>query len=154
MMKRIILTLCCLAVIGCTTHTEPDQPAGNEKRSASYVVNVVLPLPKDISGFRADPVHAGSHWPEFKIDRKAFSKILTDWHQVSYEHWQHGYSHVGNEDRTGTIELHDGSTARWMVRPGGLAILSLPNGHTVYLARELTKWSGIGEPMLLPESSK
>ncbi len=145
MMKQIVLTLCCAAIIGCSTRTEPDQPSGDEKRGTSPVANVMLPSPEEISEFKADPIPAWSHWAEFKIDRTAFLKVLTTWHQVSSEHWRLGYSHVGLEDRTGTIRLKDGTSIRWMVKPGGLAYLSLPSGETIFLAKELSRWKGTAE---------
>ena len=144
-MMQTILALCSVAIMGCAIHTEPDQPSVDAKQSASPVTNVVLPIPGQISGFKADPVPALSHCPGFRIDRNTLSEVLTSWHQVSAEHWRHGYSHVAMEDRTGTLKLKDGSIIHWMVKPGGLAFLSLPDGRTVYLAKELTRWKGIAE---------
>ncbi len=95
-----------------------------------------LPSIHDIAEFKADPIPSGTHFPEYRIDRKAIDVVLTTWHQVSRDQWHHQYSHVAGEDRTGTIKLKDGTTIHWMVKPGGLATLSLPKGKTVYLARE------------------
>ena len=98
-----------------------------------------LPDPQNISKFVADPIPAKTHSPEYKITREMFEEVLTKWHQVSAEQWQHGYSHVAMEDRTGTFKLKDGTTVQWMVKPGGLATLRMGSGTTVYLAKELIR---------------
>ena len=124
-----------------TTKVTTQQSPGATAHSRSG-----LPSTPDIAEFKADPVPSRSHWPEYRIDRKVFDRVLTTWHQVSRDQWHHGYSHVAGEDRTGTITLKDGTTIHWMVRPGGLATFSLPNGQTVYLAQSPPPWKANAEP--------
>ena len=77
------------------------------------------------------PVHSGE-----TIGPGLLLKILRDYHMIPKQDWKHGYSHVGGEDRTGTIWLRDRTKIEYMVRPGGLATLTFPDGRTVFLARE------------------
>jgi hypothetical protein len=93
----------------------------------------------DVAQFTADPIsiHADRHFVDFKITRAELDKILDTYHEISADVWMHRYSHVLGGDRTGTITLKDGRMIKWMVRPAGLATLTLPNGVTHYLAREL-----------------
>lgn len=97
------------------------------------------PIPSaDVAQFTADPLpHRGDqHFRDFKITRAELNTILDTYHEVSADIWLHRYSHVYGGDRTGTITLKDGRTIKWLVRPAGLATLTLPNGFTHYLARE------------------
>jgi hypothetical protein len=95
-----------------------------------------VPAEKDIELFYPDPVRRGVHFKDFKIDRAALVKILREYHVIPKQDWKHNYSHVGLEDRTGTIFLRNGARIRYMVRPGGLAALTFLDGRRLYLARE------------------
>lgn len=48
-----------------------------------------------------------------------------------------GCGHVAVEDRTRTIILKDRITIQWRVKPGSFAVLSLADGTTFYLVKEL-----------------
>jgi hypothetical protein len=93
-----------------------------------------VPAEKDIDLFYPDPVRPDVHFKDFKIDRAALVKILRDYQVIPKQDWKH-YSHVGGEDRTGTIFLRDGTRIRYMVRPGGLASLTFLDGRKLYLAK-------------------
>ena len=102
-------------------------------------LRAVRPKAGDIVEFTAAPVSARTN--DFEVKRKDIEKVLRTWHQVSEEHWRHGYSHVAFRDRTGTIRFKDGTLIRWMVKPGGLAMLAFQDGTVLHLAKELTPWT-------------
>jgi hypothetical protein len=116
-----------------------DSPQPNILTLSPLESEVSLPVPQDIAKFVADPGPAKSHWPDYKITRQMLDEVLTKWHQVSADQWQHGYSHVAMEDRTGTIKLKNGTVVQWMVKPGGLATLTMGRETKVYLAKELIR---------------
>ena len=93
-----------------------------------------LPAEKDIDQFYPDPVRGFNYFKDFKIDKADLVKVLQDYHVISKHDWKHGYSHVGGGDRTGTIVLRDGTKIAYMVRPGGLASLTFPDGRKLFLA--------------------
>lgn len=95
-----------------------------------------VPAEKDIEQFNPDPVRRDVHFKDFKIDKADLVKILRDYHVVSKQGWKHNYSHVGGEDRTGTIVLRDGTKIQYMIRPGGLASLTFLDGRELFLASE------------------
>ena len=145
-MKAIRIISLCLLLIGCAGCGRLAQPSSTVRTKAVVHSGSQLPSSQDIVEFKADLVSDRSHWPEYKVDRNVVEDVLRMWHQVSPDHWRHGYSHVAVGDRTGTIKLKDGTTIRWMVKPGGLARLSLPDGNTIYLAKELTQWKENAKP--------
>ena len=93
---------------------------------------------EDIVEFKADPISKLAHFKDFKIERRDLEDIINTYHQISEEHWRHGYHHIAMNDATGIIILKDGSEVKWMVRPGGLASLTYPDGRIIFLAKELT----------------
>lgn len=134
MKKRIACFVALLAVAVCLSCRPKARPT----------VGTVRPEPGDIADFHADPVPARTHFKTFKVERKDLEDVLRTWHQVSEDHWRHGYHHLAGEDRTGTISLKDGTSIKWMVKPGGLAALTFKGGAILYLARELTPWKEDG----------
>jgi hypothetical protein len=58
---------------------------------------------------------------------------LTSYRQVDAQSWRNLYVHVAGGDRTGMILLNDGRRVEWLLRPGGLAVLTYPDGRQVYL---------------------
>ena len=138
-MKIITIIVSCVVVIGCAVRPAQEPPSSQTRTLSPLESKVALPAPLDIARFVADPIPAKSHWPDYKITRQILDEVLTKWHQVSEDQWQHGYSHVAMEDRIGTIKLKDGITVQWMVKPGGLATLEIDNGAKVYLAKELIR---------------
>ncbi len=119
-MKIISFLICCLSFhIGCA-----------EKSS--------LPKVKDIVEFKANPISPHAHFKNFNVERRDLERIINTYHQVSEEHWLHGYHHIALNDVTGIIILKDGTEIKWMVRPGGLATLTYPDGRIIYLAKEIT----------------
>ncbi len=140
-MKRIVLILVISVLAGgCSQDLVSTAPAPVPEQQAQTVFSAVRPKADDIIEFTTDPVPERGHFRDFKVERNDIEEVLRTWYQVSQEHWQHGYSHVALGDRTGTIKLKDGTTIRWMVRPGGLAELTFQDGTVLYLARELTQW--------------
>ena len=68
--------------------------------------------------------------------RQAWSRFSAITDVIPKQDWKHNYSHVGEEDRTGTIVLRDGDKIQYMVRPGGLASLTFLDGRKLFLALE------------------
>jgi len=85
------------------------------------------------------PAYADQHFASFTVTRVQLAEILDSYREVSGEVWRHRYAHVQGGDRTGTIFLKNGQKLKWLVRPGGLATLTGPDGVTHYLARELPR---------------
>ena len=140
-MKRTVLILATSVLAGgCTQNLVWTAPAPAPGQQAQTAFSTVRPKACDIIEFKADLIPARGHFKDFKVERNDIEEVLRTWYQVSQEHWQHGYSHVAFEDRTGTIKLKDGRTIQWMVRPGGLAKFAFQDGTALYLARELTAW--------------
>jgi hypothetical protein len=94
-----------------------------------------------ITTFSADPVppEPSGDFKDFRVDRADFIKILDSYFTVNRDQWLHHYSHVAFGDRTGTAALTDGTALKWLVRPGGLATVTLPDGTTLYLAASKPK---------------
>lgn len=64
---------------------------------------------------------------------------LEGYYVVSKNDWIHKYSHVAGMDATGVIEWPISKppvTWKWALRPGGLAVLTKPDGSAIFLARE------------------
>ncbi len=133
-----------MLVCGCAQKPVSTAPGQGVEQERNF--STARPKAGDIIGFEADPIPARAHFKDFKVERDDIEEVLRRWHQVSQEHWQHGYSHVALGDRTGTIRLKSGRVIRWMVRPGGLAELIFQDGTRMYLARELTAWEKDTEP--------
>ena len=95
-----------------------------------------VPVEKEIDRVTPDPVHRGpnDYFKDFKIEKSDLLKILRDYDVIPEREWLHNYSHVAFGDRTGTITLRDGTKFKYMVRPGGLATLTFPDGQKLFLA--------------------
>lgn len=52
---------------------------------------------------------------------------------ISATEWMGARSHVEGGDRTGWVTLEDGTRLKWLLRPGGLAVVVYPDGGAVYL---------------------
>lgn len=146
MIRAIVLVSSCLVLVGCAGQTEQPKSARLREAKPSAHTKTQLPSADDIVAFTANPPPARTHFKGFIVDRKRITAVLDTWHRIPQDHWRHGYSHVVMEDRTGSLKLKDGTTVQWMVKPGGLATLSTPDGETIYLARELTPWKANAEP--------
>src|SRR5688500_11515047 len=88
---------------------------------------------KDIVAFAADPIRPALSlhgFKDFHVDQAKLGEILDNYHHIAGEQWLHSYSHVFGGDRTGTATLQDGRVLRWLVRPGGLALIKLSEGNT------------------------
>jgi hypothetical protein len=131
----------CLLITACSGPA-PASKATGARASTPALPALQTPAAEDVLQFTADPQPKRSHFPDFTIDSAQIASILTTWHAVSEDEWRHNYHHVALEDRTGTITLRDGTTLRWMVRPGGLAMLSLPEHRTAFLAKERRRKEG------------
>ena len=140
-MKTIILIFVTIVVAGgCEKKPSIISPAPVPSPQDETTVNIACPKSGDIAEFTADPLPDKTHFKNFKVERKDLEDILSTWHLLPQDHWEHGYSHVAFGNRTGTIELKDGTTIRWMVKPGGLATLTFQTDTMLYLAKELTPW--------------
>ena len=104
--------------------------------TGSLLADPTLPASASLSAFAADPAPPGSseYFKDFRVERADFGKILDTYFTVTREQWLHRYSPVAFGDRTGTATLKDGTALKWLVRPGGLAAVTFPDGSTIYLA--------------------
>lgn len=100
-----------------------------------------LPASGSIAGFTADAPapEPSEYFKDFRIERKDFEKVLDTYFTVTRDEWLHNYSHVGGGDRSGTATLKDGTVLKWMVKPGGLATVTFPDGAVLYLAASKLK---------------
>ncbi len=112
------------------------------------------PQPSEIVEFQARSIPTVTYFKDFEITQSEIEAVIATWHEVSKEHWLHGYSHVALENRTGTIKLKSGTVIEWMVKPGGLATLTFPDGKMMYLAKELTTWKGSAEQGAAADADK
>lgn len=60
---------------------------------------------------------------------------LLTFHSIPRRKWETQYSHVAGMDQMGWTIFPDGSRAKWLLRPGGLAIVEPPAGGPIYLAK-------------------
>lgn len=95
-----------------------------------------MPSPQEIVAFSVDSLPADRPRPfaGFDVTRNDMSIILTTYQMVPRDDWYNSYHHVAFGDRTGTFRLRDGPVVAWLVRPGGLARLTLPDGTELHLA--------------------
>jgi len=71
--------------------------------------------------------------------RTNLRKALRDYYVVSKRDFATNYSHVGGMDASGSIEWPVANPPvkwKWLLRPGGLAVITKPDGVVIYLARE------------------
>jgi hypothetical protein len=71
--------------------------------------------------------------------RSTLKNALRSYFILSKADWTHNYSHVAGMDAGGIIEWPVPEPPvrwRWRLRPGGLAMLTKPDGSTIYLVRE------------------
>jgi hypothetical protein len=103
----------------------------------SFAAEPQIPTDAQIARCSADPVPktGDRYFANLRVTCDDVRQFLAQAHVVSEWEWQHQYSHVGSGDRTGLLILRDGTTLRWMVRPGGLAYLESSDGHKAYLVR-------------------
>ena len=140
-MKPMVLILAASVFAGgCAQNPVSNSPQLVPSPQDEPTLSTLCPKTDDIIEFKADLIPARAQFKDFKVERKDIEDVLCTWYQVSQDHWLHGYSHVAFGDRTGIIRLKDGTTIKWMVRPGGLAKLTFQDGTELYLARELTPW--------------
>ena len=135
MTRAVVILLVGAMTLGCaSTPPELSKPTPAPQKLAQPFVEGQLSA-RDIIEFRADPIPEHSHFPEYRIDLAIMDEVLSKWYQVTEHQWMHNYSHIAGEDRTGTMKLSSGSIVRWMVKPGGLAILTYPDNSSVHLAQ-------------------
>ena len=94
-----------------------------------------VPTAAQIANCSVDPVAkaSNSYFSNISVTCADVTQFLSEAHVVSEWQWLHEYSHVAFGDRTGHLTLHDGTSLRWMIRPGGLAYLEFTDGRKVYL---------------------
>lgn len=85
----------------------------------------------------------GDEWASLAVSCMGLLRALPAAAIVTETQWWHEYSHVSGGQRYGYLVLHDGVRLRWMVKPGGLAWLSWPDGSKVYLVICCTKAEGL-----------
>jgi hypothetical protein len=79
--------------------------------------------------------------PEAAV-RANLKLALHEYYVVTRQEFTHNYSHVGGMDASGYIEwpvVVPPVQWKWTLRPGGLAVLTKPDGTMIYLARENQK---------------
>jgi hypothetical protein len=106
---------------------------------ASLLAEPKLPPSKDIVEFANTPASPAPPEPDrslknVKVERADLDKIFDHYFTVSHDLWLDRYSHTPIGDRTGTVTLKDGTELKWMVRLGGLATVTFPDGTVLYLA--------------------
>ncbi|MFT5290762.1 MAG: hypothetical protein ACI8QS_001890 [Planctomycetota bacterium] len=135
MKLHFLILVLILGTTSCTgfdvTDEHGDEVAGSIPERASLA-------PADVIAFEENPFPGQTHFPELRVDRTYLEDVLSNWHSTSANQWLHGYHHLALEDRTGTLSLRDERQIRWMVRPGGLATLSFPDGSVLYLVKKLS----------------
>lgn len=96
-----------------------------------------VPSQAHIAGCDVDPVSGtpGGAFANLRVGCEDVVELLARARVVSEHQWRHEYSHVAFGDRTGHLTLRDGSVLRWLVRPGGLAVVEWPDGRRTYLVR-------------------
>ena len=101
----------------------------------SFAEQRPLPRGADVAGFAPD---AARNRPEVAITEKDLQEILDTWHPVAPDQWLHRYSHMPLNDRTGTfVVINQKTVVKWLVRAGGLAQLTFPDGSKLHLAKTL-----------------
>jgi len=152
MKPKIIL---CLALVlsggwfGCSTTAQRHSsevadrgslhsslPPYNFKCGPDGRANHSVPSFADVTEFHADDCQLPEN--SFKTGRDDLQKILETYFVISEAHWRNHYSHMTRLDRTGTITLKNGTVIRWLVRAGGLAVLTFPDKTSIYLANTIT----------------
>ena len=100
-----------------------------------------LPAAEEIAEIVADSTllsgYQSPHFAAFHVGPQEVRAILATYHIVSENTWWHSYAHVLGGDRAGWIVLKNGTRIQWMVRPGGLARLTYPDGTKVHLTHDL-----------------
>jgi hypothetical protein len=82
------------------------------------------------------------------FDETYVREALTTFFVRNGDDWRHGYSHVPS-DVVGHLEFPDKNQMRWLIRPGGLALVLYPDGGIVYLAREINpNWKTVARSEL------
>lgn len=92
-----------------------------------------LPRPADVAQVTVE-VAASPDLAQPAPTAGAVMELLRSYSVLDRESWLHGFSHVGNMDRTGRLVLRDGTEVVWAMRPGGLAWLTFPDGRELHLA--------------------
>lgn len=103
--------------------------------SRSFAGDPQMPSTAQIASCSADPVvrTAPGYFTNRSVSCADVNELLSKAHVVSERQWLQEYSHVAFGDRTGRLNLRDGTVLRWMMRPGGLAYLEFENGRKMYL---------------------
>ncbi len=111
-LPALLIACCCPA------------PPGEEPVDHTALVRPARPAPDDILGFVADPIPVpAGHFLDFAVTLSMMQDILRDYHTIGPEHWRHGYSHIGFNDRTGHFSTSGGEMINWIVSPLSLATL-------------------------------
>jgi hypothetical protein len=101
----------------------------------AYAAQKLVPTPAEIQSctIESRPNLGEGTWRPPRVTCKSLTDLLNDAKVVTKERWFHDYSHVAMADTTGILKVRSGSTIRWLLRPGGLGILTFPDGGELYL---------------------
>ncbi len=88
----------------------------------------------DIVSVSMDP--KDSKLNKHDLDLKEVLTILTSYKQATKDEWWDVH-HIALNDRTGKVKLNDGREFTWMIRLGGIAMLTDKSGNDIYLLKEL-----------------
>ena len=88
----------------------------------------------DIVSVSMDP--KDSKLNKHDLDLKEVLTILTSYKQATKDEWWDVH-HIALNDRTGKVKLNDGREFTWMIRLGGIAMLTDKSGNKIYLLKEL-----------------
>lgn len=92
-----------------------------------------LPKAADVTAFTLDPPEWVTGIKMTKITIDDVKKVLATYKVVTHDEWLNCRSHVAMLDQTGTITLASGTKLEWFIRPGGLAMIKLPDNTHLYL---------------------
>jgi hypothetical protein len=101
----------------------------------AYAAQKLVPTPSEIQSctIESRPNLGEGTWRPPRVTCKSLTDLLNDAKVVTKERWLHDYSHVAMGDTTGILKVRSGFTIRWLLRPGGLGILTFPDGGELYL---------------------
>lgn len=74
-----------------------------------------------------------SFWKDLNTPLDQVLNQLENSRVVNKREWETNYSHVAGQDQMGWIVYPDGARAKWLVRPGGLAMVQTGEGEWIYL---------------------
>jgi hypothetical protein len=107
----------------------------------AYAAEKFAPTPAEIQSctIESQAQLGKGTWRPPEVTCASLSDFLSAAKVITKERWLHDYSHVALADTTGILKVRSGSAIRWLLRPGGLGILTFPDGGELYLVRCCSK---------------